>query len=148
MLRKSITAVLSIGILGAMTLPALAQTTPVAANTSTSTNAKTVCVGSAVAAREQSIDAAMVTLTQATNSAYTARAKALIQAYMLPTSTEVKAATKSAWSTFSSSMSAARKVWQSSRNDSWTTFKKAAGQCKATTGISDSVHSTSESSGN
>jgi uncharacterized membrane-anchored protein len=60
----------------------------------------------------------------------------------------VKAAVKSAWSTFSASEKSARKAWQASRNTAWTTYRTAAVACKAPVGTGDGANASLEVAGN
>ncbi len=106
------------------------------------------CVGTAVAARESTLDTAIATETKAISDAYTARASALATAYSLTTATDVKAGVKTAWSDFKTSVKTARTSWQKSRQDAWKAFKTARTACKAPASISDSGNAGSEVSGN
>ena len=90
----------------------------------------------------------MTTFTAAQNAAYSARATALQQAYTLTTLKAVRAAVKTAWSTFSASEKTARKAWQTARNSAWATYRTAAVACNAPAGTGDGVDSGLEASGN
>ncbi len=107
-----------------------------------------ICVGSAVATREASLDAAEINLTSALNSAYSTRASALASAYALTTGSDVvRAAVKVAWKAFSSSTQSARKSWNSARMTSWQAFTAAARACKAPSSMLDTANSSLETSG-
>jgi hypothetical protein len=60
----------------------------------------------------------------------------------------VKAAVKTAWTAFTTSMKSARKAWQTARNNAWTTYRTAAVKCKAPTGVGDGAYSSLEATGN
>jgi hypothetical protein len=107
-----------------------------------------ICVGSAVATRETSIDSAEATFTTALNSAYTARASALASAYAQTTGSDVvRAAVKVAWKAFSSSTQSARASWSSARQAAWQTFATAAKACGASPTVLDTNDSSLETSG-
>jgi|GEM_PF-2525796 hypothetical protein len=108
----------------------------------------TACVGAAVSTREQTLDAAEVNLTSALNSAYSARASALVSAYALTTGGgAVSAAVKAAWQGFSSSTKSADKTWRTARAGAWQAFMTAAKACKAPASILDTNDSALEVSG-
>ncbi len=140
------TTVAIVGLL-AVAAPSFAQT-GAATSTAVTTASKISCVGAAVHTREQSLDAAMTTFTNAESAAYSARAAALQTAYSQSTLTAVKAGVKTAWSTFSASIKSARKAWQTARNNAWTTYRTAAVACKAPAGTGDGVNTGSDVSGN
>ena len=133
-------------IMLAITVPAFAQTST--STMASSVAAKIACVGTAVNAREQSIDAAITAFTGATNAAYAARATALQQAYTNTTLKTANQAVKVAWSAFNASVRSARKAWQTARSTAWSVYGKAATACKAPVGTGDGSNSTSEVSGN
>lgn len=114
------------------------------ANATTSA-AAIACVGAAVGARETALGGSVSTYSQSVVSAYSARATSLQQAYMLTTGSAVKAAVKSSWSTFTSTIRSARSAWSTGRSDAWKTFRTAAAACKAPNGTSDSSYSESTS---
>ena len=149
--KKIIIAAVSVALLSAGTL-AFADTMMeggVTANTTTQVmTTKIQCVGAAVATREASIDSAMTSFTASSNSAYSARATALQQAYTQTTAVSVRASVKSAWMVFASSIKTARKAWQTLRTQAWTTFRAQAKVCKAPVGVSDSADASLEASGN
>ena len=133
----------------AIAIPVFAQTvtakggvSATAAPSVTATNPTTLiaCVGTAVNAREASIDAGVTTYTGAANAAYTARATALQQAYTLTTIPAVKAAVKTAWSTFDSSMKSARSTWATTKANAWTQFGTATNACKGSATVTDTAN--------
>lgn len=146
MFKNTLVVFATFFLFGVMT-PALAQT-PTNIPTASSVVAKIACVGTAVNAREQSIDAAMTALTGSMNAAYAARATALQQAYGNTTPNAVKAAVKVAWSAFNSSLKSARKTWETARNGPWAQYRTAAATCRAPAGTTDSTHAFLEAAGN
>jgi hypothetical protein len=123
---------------------AQSATTTMAAPASTSI----VCVGTAVAAREQALDAGVTTRQAAVSAAYTARASALASAYALTTPAQVHTAVKAAWSTFNASVKSANTAWKSAHNTAWSTFKSAAQACHPKSGVSDASKSSTDGSSN
>jgi hypothetical protein len=117
-------------------------------DTAASVATKISCVGKAVSTREATLDAGMATYTKALNDAYSARAAALATAYSQTTTAQVKAGVKAAWSGFNSSVKAARKAWQTTRNSAWALYRKDAVACRAPAGTGDGANSVSETSGN
>ncbi len=134
----------------AVALPALAQTgsTTQPQTTTMSSTSKIACIGTAVAAREQTLGTAYTTFTTASAGAYSARASALSNAYSQTSLSSVKTEVKTAWITFSSSMKSVRKVWQGSRDGAWKKYRTSAVVCKASSGVGDGSHADSETSGN
>ena len=151
--KKIATSITALALLAGVVAPAFAETTtpPPAsgtASTTTSATSKIACIGAAVSTREQSIGTAESAFTIALNSAYTARANALQQAYALTSTKEVRTAVKAAWAAFSKSAKSARSDWATSRSKAWSTFKTAAAACKAPGNLSDGGNAASEVSGN
>lgn len=142
-MKKILITTASIVLAGAVALTAFAQATTTPTSTA-NVAAKITCVGGAVNTREQAIDAAITTQTQSVNSAYTARASALQQAYSLATLKEVRAGVKTAWSTFNTAIKAAKKTWNTSKNTTWSQYRKTAVACKAPANTGDGVNSSSE----
>ena len=150
MTKKNIaTGITTLALLAGAVAPAFAATTtpPPAvgtASTTPSAMSKIACVGTAVDAREQSIDTASSAFMTALNSAYSARASALQQAYALTTPKEVRAAVKTAWAAFSKSTKSARMDWKTAQGKAWGTFRTAAKACRAPDGVSDGANAASE----
>lgn len=91
MFKKTI-AISSVVIGLALVVTVFAQTGNTTATTATdATVTKIACVGTAVVAREASLDAGMTAYTGAVNGAYSARATALASAYSQTTASAVKA---------------------------------------------------------
>lgn len=140
----------SVGLLVAVAIPALAQTTTSASmgqTTSASVSSKIQCVGAAVAVREQALDTAMTTYGSSVNAAYSARAAALSKAYADTTVSSLRSDIKAAWSAFAASMRSAHKSWMSARNGAWKQFRASARVCRAPAAASDNGSSGSEASG-
>ena len=139
MVKKILAAAGVVSILG-FALPALADTPP--------TPAQVACVGSAVNTRETALGTAISALTSSVNSAYTARAAALKQAYALTTgNSAIKKAVSGAWSVFSKTLKTARRAWKDSRNAAWTQYGQAVQACKASNVPAEAGKSSLEATG-
>ena len=106
--------------------------------------AKVACVGSAVSAREVSIDSAINTFSTAQNAAYSARATALQSAYTQTSMSAVHTGVKTAWSNFSSSIKSARTTWSTASTSAWSQYRTASALCKPPAGVSDGANSDTE----
>lgn len=146
MTKKIIIATASLTLAAAFALTAFAEATTTPASPADIAT-KITCVGAAVATREQAIDTAMTSYTASTNSAYSARATALGQAYSQTTLMTVRSAVKKAWSDFTMTMKTARKTWQSTRMSAWSQYKTSTAVCKAPAGTGDGANSSSEVTG-
>jgi hypothetical protein len=145
-MKKTILAsVLSGCILMGIAAPAFAET---ASSTPPNASVKIACVGSAVNAREQALDAALSNHAAAITAAYSARADALKDAYSKTDVKSVRSSVRAAWSAFNASVKSARKAWNASKSAAWTSFRTAAAKCKAPADVSDSANASSEVSGN
>lgn len=143
MIKKLIAtgAILSTLAIGGVAFAQTSGTTTPPATTTT----PAVCVGTAVNAREATIDAAVTTFTQEQNIAFASRATALQAAYALTAGNgAIKSAVKSAWSTFNASMKAARGTLRSAKLAAWKTERAAAKTCRASTSISDASQATAD----
>ncbi len=97
MLRNKI--MIAGGVLGILLIAgtAFAQTTT---TNDSAVTTKITCVGTAVATREASLDAGIATHANAVTAAYNTRASSLASAYSLTTTSAVRSAVRSTWSTF------------------------------------------------
>jgi hypothetical protein len=120
------------------------STVKTAASSSVEVAAKITCVGNVVNTREKAIDAAVATYTQAVNSAYSARATALQQAYAQTTLTAVKNSKNATWSDFNKAIKSARSAWVSAKNSAWSQYRTTAVACKAPDGTGDGTNSSYE----
>lgn len=134
-MSKKIIALAAIALSAAVIVPAFAQTTTPPVSTgnggSSTITTKIACVGAAVNAREQALDAGYSTYASAMNAAYQARATALSQAYQATSSKQVWQGTHAAWVAFDSAAKSAGEAWKSTRTGAWSTFDSAAAACKA-----------------
>jgi len=132
-----------------LAIPVLAETITGSTNptTTSSVATKIACVEGAVATREAAIGVAVKTHTDAVNAAYLTRSIELAGAYSNTTVKTVQAGVKVAWADFNKSIKSAAITWKTSRNTIWSTFRASVKACKSPAGVSDSVNSSSEVSG-
>ena len=89
------------------------------------------CVQAAIETRDTSIIAAFDTYATAAKAALTARKDALKLAWAIPTPTEMRAALKTAWYNYKTSLKVARKNLKTAKKDAWTKAKADRKACKA-----------------
>ena len=88
------------------------------------------CVQSAVAIRESSIQKAFTAYAGSVTTALTTRASALNSAWGMTVGTERRAARKSAWEVYRTSIQSARTTMKTAKKSAWEAFKTASKACK------------------
>jgi hypothetical protein len=106
----------------------LASTTPPVAH---HPMVNATCIGAAVSARESALDAGISTYTSAISADYVNRASGLQSDYALASTTQIRTAVKSTWSTFDTTGVTARTTWKTTQKNAWTAFSTAAKACGA-----------------
>lgn len=131
----------------ASTTPPDRHNTEVHATTSAKTSLNIACVAAAVAAREASLQIAITANAGAISSAYGTRASALASAYAQTDQSAIKAAVRSAWTTFGAALRVAHKGWITSQQAAWSSFKTALKACgPGATSVADSTSASVDAS--
>jgi hypothetical protein len=100
------------------------------AKASLDTSIDLVCMQTAVAKREASMQSAQQVYVAAWSAALTKRAVDLKAAWQITTSKERMVAIRASWKTFHTSMKAAKKTHQESHKLAWKTFRTDAKACR------------------
>lgn len=93
-------------------------------------NVDVVCIQSAIGKRDTAIITALDTYYGAVKAALTTRENALKSAWAKPTASEQKAALKSAWQAYKSSIKTARFNFKMAKQQAWKTYNADAKLCK------------------
>ena len=125
MLKKVFVIVLAIFVMGGSSV-AQAETGMV----NRERNLDLPCVQSAVAVRESAIQKAFTAYSGNVSTALTTRATALNSAWGMTVGTERRAARKSAWEAYRTSVQSARTTMRTAKKSAWEAFKTSSKACK------------------
>ncbi len=132
MLKKIFIVALAILVMGGANV-ALAENSMGGSEKTHTKTEKTIdlpCVQSAVAVRESAIQKAFTAYSGSVSTALTARATALNTAWGMTVGTERRAARKSAWEAYRTSVQSARTTMKTAKKSAWEAFKTASKACK------------------
>lgn len=122
-----------------MAAPVFADTATTSTSTAPRNTVNVACIQSAIDTRDNALVSALGSYSSSATSALNTRKDALKAAWALTAAKDRRAAIKSAWKTYRSSVSTIRSDFRKAKKSAWTSFYSARKACGPQHAVEDST---------